>query len=69
MKTTNLFMTSMLILSALIFVGWSVKNKAVVENPNEIIVIVKYKTQPTKEKETVLALTTLIENVKRNHTL
>lgn len=66
MKNRNrLFVISILMITALIFVGWSMKNKSIIENPKEIIVLVKYKTQPTKENETVLALTKLIENVKK----
>lgn len=65
MKTKNLFGKLILILSAFIFVSWSLKNKTEINNTNDIIVLVKYKTQPTKENETFVALTKLIENVKK----
>lgn len=66
MKNRNKFFVRLiLILTSLIFVGWGLKNKSDIDNPKEIIVLIKYKTQPTKENETVLALTKLIEKVKQ----
>ncbi|WP_333659582.1 putative quinol monooxygenase [Flavobacterium sp.] len=66
MKTRNrLFVKSILILTTLLFAGWSLKNKTEIDNTKNIIVLVKYKTQPSKENETVLALTNLIESVKK----
>lgn len=66
MKTRNrLFVKSVLILAVLIFAGWGLKNNNETNNPKNIIVLVKYKTQPSKEKETIAALTELIENVRK----
>ena len=66
MKTRNrLFVKSILILTSLFFAGWGLKNKTEIDNTKNIIVLVKYKTQPSQENETVLALTNLIESVKK----
>ncbi|CAM3539739.1 hypothetical protein FSS13T_04810 [Flavobacterium saliperosum S13] len=66
MKTENrLFLKSILILTTLLFVGWGLKNKTEIDNTKSIVVLVKYKTQPSKENETILALISLIENVKK----
>ena len=50
MKTRNrLIVKFILILSTLLFVGWGLKNKKEIDNTKNIIVLIKYKTQPSKE--------------------
>lgn len=66
MKTKNkLFLNSILAIITLFCVSCSIKNNKDVDYTKSIIVLVKYKTQPSKENETVLALTELIESVKK----
>ncbi|MBF6640110.1 antibiotic biosynthesis monooxygenase [Flavobacterium sp. J49] len=66
MKTKKrLFVKSIVILTAFFFVSWGLKSKPEIDHSKNIVVLVKYKTQPSKADETVLALTNLIENVKK----
>ena len=65
MKTTKLFL---IILSILIIFIISCQNKQQgimsKENSQNLIVLVKYKAQPSKSKEAIAGLTKLIEEVK-----
>lgn len=64
MKTrNNVFIKAIIIITAFVFISWT-KEDIRIDNPKNIIVLVKYKAQPTKEIVTVSALTKLIENVK-----
>ncbi|QIG88462.1 antibiotic biosynthesis monooxygenase [Chryseobacterium sp. POL2] len=66
METNNrLFIKSVLMLSALFFLSCSSSDKNEIEHSKNIVVLVKYKTQPSKEKETLSALSDLIESVKK----
>lgn len=66
MKTKNrLFIKSVLMLSALFFLSCSSSDKKEIDHSKNIVVLVKYKTQPLKEKDAVSALNQLIEEVKK----
>lgn len=53
----------MIVLMAFFFIGWT--NRKSVHDKTNTIVLVKYKAQPSKEIDAVMALTKLIEDVKK----
>jgi|SRR5690606_2753670 len=62
-NNSRLLLKTLLILTAILSIGWTVSN-----NTNEeksIVVLVKYKTQNSKDKEAIEALNSLIEKVRK----
>jgi quinol monooxygenase YgiN len=54
-----------LLLSALLFLSYDWKKENNTSDSKTIVVLVKYKSQPSKENESIIALTKLIEEVKK----
>lgn len=54
-----------LLLSALLFLSYEWKKENNTSDSKTIVVLVKYKSQPSKENESIIALTKLIEEVKK----
>jgi quinol monooxygenase YgiN len=54
-----------LLLSALLFLSYDWKKENNTSDSKTIVVLVKYKSQPSKENESISALTKLIEEVKK----
>lgn len=67
MKLNTTFSTQLILLvSTFVFIGCNSKNQQSNINSKEnIVVIVKYKAQPTKENDAITELTKLLEKVKQ----
>ena len=68
MKKITLFLIFLLVGTTFFFLSCNERtdiNNNTTDNTKDLVVLVKYKTQPAKENEALTALKALIENVKK----
>jgi quinol monooxygenase YgiN len=68
MKKITLFLIFLLVGTTFFFLSCNERtdiNNNTTDNAKDLVVLVKYKTQPAKENEALTALKALIENVKK----